>query len=229
VYIGEKQTSGSAIERAGLASGALYAVHVTGSRFELLNLGNVSNANGPTQRALSAAVGATQWERPEDGAWDPTRPNDFYFVTTATFAGFSRLWRLRFDDLGNPAAGGAIDMLLDGTEGPKMMDNIVVRTRGDVIIQEDPDGPLVARIWRYDPAADTVEVIAQHDPALFDGPRAISTVEESSGVIDVSDILGDGWLLFDVQPHTFMGGDIVQGGQLIAMHLPSPRRRVVRH
>ena len=110
-----------------------------------------------------------------------------------------------------------------------MMDNIVVRARGDVIIQEDPDGPLVARIWRYDPATDKLELIAQHDPALFDGPRAISTSEESSGVIDASDILGDGWILFDVQTHTPASGEVVQGGQLLAMHLTPPRRRVVRH
>jgi len=225
VYIGEKRASGNAIERAGLTNGSLYVVRATGGSFQLLNLGNVSNVgSGGTQRALSASVGATQWERTEDGSWDPTHPNDFYFVTTATFDGFSRLWRLRFDDLADPARGGKLDMLLDGTEGPKMMDNIVVRPRGDVIIQEDPAGPLVARIWRYDPALDSVEVIAQHDPRLFDGPNAISTSEESSGVIDASDLLGDGWLLFDVQTHTAN-----QGGQLLAMHLPSPRRRVVRH
>jgi hypothetical protein len=224
VYIGEKRATGNAIERAGLTNGSLYVVRVTGGSFQLLNLGNVSGVSGGTQRALSAAVGATQWERTEDGAWDPTHPNDFYFVTTATFETSSRLWRLRFDDLADPARGGRLDIMLDGSEGPKMMDNIVVRARGDVIIQEDPSGPLVARIWRYDPVLDTVEVIAQHDPALFDGPRAISTSEESSGVIDASDILGDGWLLFDVQTHT-----AGQGGQLLAMHLPSPRRRAVRH
>lgn len=224
VYIGEKRATGNAIERAGLTNGSLYVVRVTGGSFQLLNLGNVSGLGGGTQRALSASVGATQWERTEDGAWDPTHPNDFYFVTTATFETNSRLWRLRFDDLADPARGGRLDVMLDGTEGPKMMDNIVVRARGDVIIQEDPSGPLVARIWRYDPVLDTVEVIAQHDPKLFDGPGAISTSEESSGVIDASEILGDGWLLFDVQTHT-----AGQGGQLLAMHLPSPRRRVVRH
>lgn len=230
VYIGDKRATGNAIERAGLTNGSLYVVRAAGSTFQLLNLGNLSNISGGAyQRALSASVGGTQWERTEDGAWDPTHPNDFYFVTTATFNGFSRLWRLRFDDLSDPARGGKLDMLLDGTEGPKMMDNIVVRARGDLIIQEDPDGPLVARIWRYEPATDKLELIAQHDPALFDGPRAISTSEESSGVIDASDILGDGWILFDVQTHVPASGEVVQGGQLLAMHLTPPRRRVVHH
>jgi hypothetical protein len=229
VYIGDKQASGTPIERAGLTTGFTYVVRVTGSTFQLVNLGNLTTQSGTSQRVISAASGGTQWERTEDGAWDPTHPNDFYFVTTATFNGFSRLWRLRFNSLDTPTAGGTIEIMLDGTEGPKMMDNITVRARGDVIIQEDPDGPLVARVWRYDPSADKVEIIAQHDPALFSGPGAISTSEESSGVIEISDILGDGWLLMDVQTHNPIAGDVSQGGQLIAMHLPSPRRHVVRH
>lgn len=229
VYTGEKQTSGSPIDRAGLTGGAQYVIRVTGEVFDLLNLGNLTEVSGATQRALSAAVGATQWERPEDGAWDPTHPNDFYFVTTATADTRSKLWRLRFNSLDDPAAGGRIDVMLDGTEGQQMMDNIAVRAGGDIIIQEDPSPARLARIWRYIPSTDRLEMIAQLDPALFSGPGAISTVEESSGVIDVSDILGDGWLLMAVQPHNAIAGDVVQGGQLVAMHLPSPRRRVVRH
>jgi hypothetical protein len=231
VYIGERQSSGTTIERAGLTNGATYAVRVSGNTFQLLNLGNLTAVGGGIQRALSTAVGATAWERPEDGAWDPSHPNDFYFVTTATFETRSRLWRLRFDTLDDPARGGTIDMLLDGTEGPKMMDNVAVRAQGDVIIQEDPAGPpsYLAKVWRYDPATDTVSVLAEHDPARFSGPAALSTGEESSGVIDASAIVGDGWLLFDVQPHFGASPDIVQGGQLLAMHLPTPRRRAARH
>jgi hypothetical protein len=57
-------------------------------------------------------------------------------VTTASFTGKSRLWRLQFDDPANPAAGGTADVLIDGTL-PKMMDNITVSDRGSVFIQED--------------------------------------------------------------------------------------------
>lgn len=232
VYVGDKQSSGSPVDRAGLTNGSLYVVRTSGNRFQLQSLGDVSAQSGASQRALSAAAGGAQWERTEDGAWDPNQPNDFYFVTTATFAGRSRLWRLRFDDLEDPVRGGAIDILLDGTEGPKMMDNLAVRARGDVIIQEDPTGgpaSYLAKIWRYDPITDRVEVIAEHDPRFFSPGGTLSTDEESSGIIDVSDILGDGWLLFDVQSHNFIGGEVLQGGQLLLMHLPSPRRRAVRH
>ena len=221
VYIGDKQSSGSVVERAGLTNGSLYVVRVTGATFQLVFLGDVTNGSGGSQRTLSLSAGATQWERPEDGAWDPTHLHDFYFATTA---GPSRLWRLRFNDIENPQSGGRVDVMLDGAEGPRMMDNIAVRARGDVIIQEDPEPQRLAKIWRYDPYTDTVDLIAEHDPVRFAGAP-----EESSGVIDVSDILGDGWLLLDVQSHEFIPGDISQGGQLLAMHLPTPRRRSARH
>jgi hypothetical protein len=229
VYVGDRRSSGTAVERAGLMNGTISAVDIpgvprenaqsgipSGSAFVLRNLGN---PNGGTLRPLSAAVGATRWQRPEDGSWDPAHPRDFYFVTTATLDGHSRLWRLRFDSLEFPGAGGTLDMLLDGTEGPKMMDNIAVRASGDVIIQEDPAGsPLPARLWRYDIAGDRVELIAE----------LTSPGGESSGVIDVSDLLGEGWLLLDVQTHTPAAGEIVEGGQLLAMRLPVRRRRSTR-
>jgi len=243
-YIGEKQSSGSLVERAGLTNGTLFVIEIagflsenpasgipSGSAFRLLGLGNVSNVSGATLRAFSASVGATRWQRPEDGAWDPSHPRDFYFVTTATLAGRSRLWRLRFDDLDDPRAGGTLDMLLDGIEGPKMMDNIAVRSSGDVVIQEDPDTPELAKIWRYDPSTDRVEVIAEHDFALFGAgaPGAISNNEESSGIIDVSGILGEGWMLFDVQAHAPAAGEVLNRGQLLAMRFPVTRRRSARH
>jgi hypothetical protein len=60
---------------------------------------------------------------------EPSNPNDFYFVTTASFTGNSRLWRLRFVDVSRPELGGTIDMLLAGGEGPKMMDISSIRRR----------------------------------------------------------------------------------------------------
>ena len=52
--------------------------------------------------------------------------------------------------------------------------------------------------------------------------------EESSGIIDVSDILGEGWFLLDVQaPHPLPDADareLVAGGQLLALHIPPGRR-----
>jgi hypothetical protein len=176
--------------------------------------------------ADSVTNGVTGFWRPEDGCWDPKNRNDFYFVTTASFTGRSRLWRLRFNDPANPAAGGTIDMLLDGTEGHKMLDNITVTERGEVIAQEDVgEQDHVGKVWRYNIATDTLELVAEHDPDRFapGGSKFLTNDEESSGVIPLDSILGAGWYLMDVQAHYATDPELVEGGQLLAVHLPALR------
>lgn len=243
VYAGEKTATGTPVAKAGLTNGSLYGIRVTGfptepaatgipagTRFTAAPLGNVENWSGAQLETASTASGVTLFQRPEDGSWDTQNPNVYYFVTTASFDGFSRLWRLTFDDARNPAAGGRIDMLLAGTEdggtGERyhMLDNITVDSRGRLILQEDPgNNPYLARVWQYDPPSDTLTVIATHDPDRFQvGGANFRTVdEESSGVIDASSILGEGWFLLDVQDHTPSADpELVEGGQLLAMHVP---------
>jgi hypothetical protein len=41
----------------------------------------ISGASGAALRTDSVAKGGFQPDRTEDGAWDPSHPNDFYFVT----------------------------------------------------------------------------------------------------------------------------------------------------
>jgi hypothetical protein len=145
-------------------------------------------------------------------------------VTTASFSGNSRLWRLRFNNAANPAAGGTIEMLLDGTEGQKMMDNITVNTLGQVVIQEDPGNqPYIARIWLYDIGTDQLVEVAHHEPDRFGSgaPNFLTQDEESSGIIDASAILGQGWYLLDDQAHYSTDSELVEGGQLLALHIPS--------
>lgn len=237
VYVGEKAASGNPVEKAGLAGGVLYGVKIEGvaketdglrlapgARFSLHRFGNVAGWTGAQLEAASQQAGVTSFQRPEDGAWDPNRPSDFYFVTTASFAGKSRLWRLRFDDISRPELGGTVEMLLTGDEGPKMMDNMTITNRGEVLIQEDPGRePHLATIWRYDIATGSLTAVARHDPRRF-GPGAAELLtqdEESSGIIDVSDILGEGWVLLDVQAHyRHSDPELVEGGQLLAMWLP---------
>ena len=69
--------------------------------------------------------------------------------------------------------------------------------------------------------------MARHDPNRFvsGSPRFLTNDEESSGIIDVSDILGEGWFLLDVQaPYNIGDVELVAGGQLLALHLPPGRR-----
>ena len=130
-------------------------------------------------------------------------------------------------DATNPALGDMIEVLLDDTEGQKMMDNITMNDRGQIVIQEDPGNqPYIAKIWLYDTAADKLTEIAHHDPDRFvaGAPNFLTQDEESSGVIDVSAILGEGWYLFVDQAHYATDAELVEGGQLLALHIPPGRK-----
>jgi hypothetical protein len=235
IYVGDKTSTGSVIDRAGLTNGSLFVVSVPGfadepnvggiptSRFEAAELGNVENWTGAQLEATSDAIGGTGFQRPEDGAWDPINPNDFYFVTTASFTTNSRLWRLRFEDSANPELGGSIEMLLDGSEGQRMMDQIAIDARGHVLIQEDVGGnDHLGRILRYDLATDVLTTVATHDANRFapGGAGFLTRDEEASGIIDASSILGDGWFLSDTQAHYGLAAELVQGGQFFAIYDP---------
>lgn len=246
IYIGEKQTTGNAVEKAGLMYGDLFGLTVSGitaeangtianGSFTLTKLGvdedgngtpdgDVSDMTGAALETQSNALGVTKFLRPEDVHFDPTNPNVFYFVTTNGFNAPSRLYKATFADITNPEAGGSIVAVLDGTEGQQMLDNITVNADGKVIMQEDPGNQThIAKVWEYDPVTDTLTLLAQHDPALFTSgqPGFKTQDEESSGVIDVTNMLGDAdtkAYLVDVQSHlNLVDPELVQDGQLLAM------------
>jgi hypothetical protein len=236
VYAGDKKTSGNPVEKAGLTGGSLYGIKVdgvpfedaaagspSGTHFSTYAFGDVSSTTGAALETASNDNGVTNFRRPEDGAWDPVDPNVFYFVTTDVFNGKSRLWRLNFEDASHPEQGGTIDMLLNGTEGQNMLDNMGPNRRGQIVLQEDiGDNVPLGKVWLYDLSSDTLTQVAQHDPNRFavGAPDFITIDEESSGVIDVSRILGSGWFLLDVQSHKASADpELVEGGQLLAMHI----------
>lgn len=157
-------------------------------RFALAQVNTPANvaayATGAAMDARTAQVGGTYFLRPEDGAWDPLNPDTFYFVTTDRFdtvknggtgaatatIGRSRLWKLKFDDIANPANGGAITMLIDGSEdpGPQMLDNLGIDRFGRILLQEDPGNEEhSAAIWVYDTGLGTLRKVAKHDPSRF--------------------------------------------------------------
>jgi len=235
VYAGTKTRSTDPIAAAGLSNGELFGIKVegfadedaasgipSGTKFTCYNLGDVSLKTGAEIEAVSQSNDVTSFNRPEDGCWDPKHPQDFYFVTTASFTGNSRLWRLRFKNPAKPQLGGKIDMLLDGSEGPKMMDNLTV-ANGKVLIQEDVgNNAHVGKIWSYDIKTDTVEMVAQHDPDRFTaGSINFLTVdEESSAIIPMDEIIGRDWFLATVQAHYHIGDpELIEGGQLVALHI----------
>jgi hypothetical protein len=245
-YFGDKQATGNAIDKAGLTGGHLFGIKVDDfastsnnapnstsplgadnqSHFSLADLGDVSAMTGVQIDAASEAAGVASFLRPEDGAWDTLNANRFYFVTTNAFNAPSQLWAVDFNDASNPASGGTIKLLLDGSEGQQMFDNITVDSDGNVILQEDVgNNAHLGKVWQYDPASDSLTQIAVHDPDRFltGAPHFLTQDEESSGVIDVTDILGNAGehvYLADVQAHFTAGVpvDQVEGGQLLLIH-----------
>jgi hypothetical protein len=252
VYVGTKQSDGNEIERAGLTNGKLYGLrvsrdnalvteesdalglgdgatgYVSRGRFALVELGAAGDVSGLTGEQMEQNAidkGVLRLQRPEDGAWDPRegRNGHLYFVTTASLERTSRLWRLAFDDVERPEAGGTIEILLTNTPG-RMFDNVTIDRLGRLLIQEDTgSNPWVSKIWLYGIDNGSLTEIAHHDPAVFEpgGARFITQDEESSGIVDAAHILGEGWFLFVVQVHKADDADpeLVAGGQLLALYV----------
>ncbi len=235
IYVGNKQTTGSEIDKAGLSGGTLYGVAVTGviaesntlnipanSAFTLVSMGQVQAISGASLNTMSNNLGVTTFLRPEDGAWDPSHPNDLYFNTTNAFSNTttptpSRLWRLRFTDISNPQLGGTITAVLDGTEGQQMLDNLTIDNSGHVMLVEDVgNNAWLGRVLEYNINTDVLTPVAIHDSNRFitAAPNYLTQDEEASGIVDVQAILGPGKFLFVTQAHYAIPGAPVEGGQL---------------
>lgn len=236
-YVGNKTTTGTEIQKAGLIGGKLFGVAVANlltevnasfpaanTTFSLVDLGQVQAITGTSLNTMSNNLGVTTFLRPEDGAWDPSSPNDFYFNTTNAFGSNSRLWRLRFTNVQTPELGGTITAVLDGTEGQQMLDNMTIDYSGHIILVEDVgNNAHNGKVWQYDIANDILTQIAAHDPTRFisGGANFLTQDEEASGVLDVQSILGPGMFLTSDQAHYAIAGQVVEGGQLMAIYNPA--------
>lgn len=249
IYVGRKTRTGSPFRRAGLTNGTRYVIDadnpaVTGdvsfrSAYAKgtpvpVNLNEVDwDQSGARQNAEAKADGLSL-NRIEDGAWDPRHPNDLWFVTTAGGKGASGnhdgggLWKLSFEDIDEPELGATLTLVLDGSETPQGADGLwkpdnLAIADGNVLLQEDTgNDPHLGRILAYSIRRDRLGVIATFDPARFTpgAPAFITQDEESSGIIDAEDVLGDGWFLLDAQVHAPTGvAETVEDGQLLAMRI----------
>lgn len=206
--------------------------------FSLVNLGDVSSWSGARLQTEGEAVGQMNFLRPEDVTWDLKNDNRAYFVTTDSFSGNSRAWAVEFVDIENPELGGTVRMLFDGSvpsslagglhsatglTDVRMMDNLAVSHNNQLIIQEDVgNNARLGRLWLYDITADSVTEIGISDPSLFvTGASAFLTQdEETSGVVDASQIIAPGWWLLDMQAHYASTTELAEGGQLMALYIP---------
>ncbi len=259
VYVGTKQSTGSEVDKAGLTNGALYFINVAGNPAEIANsTTRATNITNGTAFTLSTSA-STTFSRPEDGAWNPANPSQYYFVTTDRLdqvadgvgaqIGSTRLWRLNFTDITNPALGGTIDLLIDGRtvagEKVNMFDNMTVNAQtGHILLQEDVGGAAHnGKIWDYDPATNTLVKIAKHDVARFGDIGTAATApfnndEEASGIIDITSIMSGGalhkgnpreaWYISSDQAHYTTGVTTsqVEGGQLFILHEIAPVNNV---
>ena len=239
VYVGTKTNTGTEVDKAGLTNGKLFGVKVSGlivetsasvpaagTAFTLIDLGDVKNTTGATLQANSVTANVTGFLRPEDGAWDPKSPNNFYFATTNSITSPSRLWRLSFTDAKNPELGGTITAVLDGTEGQVMLDNITIDNYGHVLLVEDVGGNAhIGKTWQYTIATDQLKEIASHDESRFvtGAPNFLTIDEEATGILDVESILGKGMFLVADQAHYNIAGEFVQGGQLLVFSNPDTK------
>lgn len=234
-YKGKKSDQGNEFQKAGLTNGIVYGLAIkdfpketpeTGQQatpFSLVDMGENTNASGKLLEGLSNQRGVTQFARPEDFHWHPTKPNIAYWTTTGMTGLGSKLWRITFKDMSKIEAGGTIEAVLTTNDGIQSLDNLTVDANGNVLVQEDPGtSDHLAKIWHYNPNSKFLRVIAEADPERFspNGSKFVTTNEESSGIIDVSEYFGPGMYLFNVQVHNPIEGELVQGGQLLALYVP---------
>lgn len=239
VYIGEKRASGNPVERAGLVGGSLYVIKVSGNRFYLAKLGDVSGMSGGDLEKASQAAGATSFLRPEDGTWDTKNANVFYFSTTDKIDGTSQLFRLIFDNIMQPEDGGAIDVALKARDiGAQMFDNLTMDGDGNLLVEEDPgDDPHMASIWQFDPASGKTAKVCTVAPEEFldkNSPEFLTQDEENSGIIEITHLLGNApwrqagqrYYLGVLQVHAPANNpELLENGQLYLMSGPSASRK----
>jgi hypothetical protein len=194
------------------------------------------NQSHAAQKSQASAAGGMIFTRIEDGTWDPRHPDTLYFNTTSSAnktpeREVGGVWKVVFDDVDHPENGGTVELLLDGSEAPylNMQDNMTIDRHGNLLIQEDPGNKAhIARIVAYNTKSGALKTLAQFDPKYFapklaDGsanPDLITQDEESSGIIPADKQLGHDTYLFDAQVHLrSTDPELVEGGQLLAMHV----------
>jgi hypothetical protein len=184
--------------------------------------------------------------RPEDGHWDPTDPRTVYWLTTDTLTtsgGVSRIYKMTFNNILQPELGGTMSIVGESTAASyaggllsptgattmEMADNMTAYTGLDgvtrLLIQEDVGGSSrLGRLWQYNTATDTLVEVAINNASLFTGsaatnPNFLTLDEETSGIIEAP-WLGHGWFIMNMQAHYSIGGELVEGGQLMAIYVP---------
>jgi hypothetical protein len=191
LFMGNKQSKGNPVEKAGLMYGKLFGIKTNGDKFELEDLDDVSNLAGSDLEKKGTDLNLAKFKRPEDGVWDTLDPNVFYFTTTDKIDGDSEIIKLTFHDIHHPKEGGHIETILKARDiGAQMFDNLTVLDNGKILINEDPgDHEHLASIWEFDPTTKIAQKIFEVKPEYFQDknhPNFLTIDEEHSGIIDIT-------------------------------------------
>jgi hypothetical protein len=161
----------------------------------------------------SNANNVFQFVRVEDIAYDPDNPRTVYFADTGnsrlTDAGTGRLFRAGSG--GVTSLGRIFKMVFDASD-PTKVDSFSVVTNAETLGMRNPDNVAVShnslmveedtsnlsKIWMYSLAAGTWTHVA----------TATQVPAETSGIVDVSRWLGDGWWALNVQSHINLPGEV---------------------
>ena len=201
---------------------------------------------GDSQQKIANLRG-TEFSRIEDGEFNPANPNEYFFITTQSdsdgtgvtgvkeaAAGSNpardggALWKVTFDNVGDPTGGATIELVLNGTEAPSFPstmsdsmkaiklnkpDNLTISADGTVaFIQEDPGGNNhVARLLALELSTKKLANVAEFDNNMFgyaadsaNNDQYVTNDEESSGVFDLTSLLASSatpTFMFNAQVH----------------------------
>lgn len=224
-------------------AGALSAGQTISGRF--VEISNAASLSAEQLQAKVEELGAFPFVRLEDGSYDRRENRGapaLYFVDTGSnrvpdqtkpWDPYGSIYRLELDP-SDPTRNARL-MLLARSAGPASEwaspDNVAT-SANSLMVQEDPAHPDFARaprIWRFplrgNGGIGTPQAVVELDnPRCRDGSdQPDDTCWESSGIIDVSEFLGAGTWLFDVQAHGLPVPELgitEEGGQLLLLRLP---------
>jgi hypothetical protein len=154
---------------------------------------------------LVQSMGAFDFNRIEDSIDDPNAPGTVYFAETGRAnqeVTHGRVYRLVVDPADPTAATLTPILAADAGDDIFNPDNLGISDT-TLMIQEDHNWKAIGynRIHTYDLATGAFATVARTDPdqAIIDdrGPGSW----ESSGIVSVADIFGEGWWLANVQAH----------------------------